>query len=84
MAGIEAVEPGYRTFAVKPLVGGGITWARAHVDTPYGKASVEWKTEGGVFTVTVRVPVGTACRLTLPDGSARDLASGVHTASCAL
>ncbi len=84
VAGIEAVEPGYKTFAVKPLVGGGITWARAHVDTPYGRVSSDWKAEGKNFTVTVRVPVGTVCRLTLPDGSGQELTSGVHTAGCAL
>ena len=28
IVGIEAVDPGYKTFRVSPLVGGGLTWRR--------------------------------------------------------
>ena len=84
VAGIEAVEPGYKTFAVKPLVGGGLTWARGSVRTPYGLVSAEWRHDGGQFTVSVQVPVGTTCRMTLPDGTETIYGSGKYTASCAL
>ena len=82
VAGIEPVEPGYRAFEVKPLVGGGITWAKGSVDTPYGVAGASWKLQDGRFSIEVEVPVGTTCRLTLPDGTERTLASGRHSASC--
>ena len=36
------------------------------------------------FTVTVCVPVGTRCELTLPDGTSQILASGTHTATCSI
>ena len=82
VAGVEAVEPGYKTFAVKPLVGGGLTWARGSVSTPYGLVSAQWRIEGGQFTAQIRVPVGTTCRLTLPDGTEKLYGSGKYTASC--
>ena len=84
VAGVEAIEPGYKTFAVKPVLGGGLTWVKSHVNTPYGLVSAEWKTEDGKFTVSVHVPVGTRCELTLPDGTARTYGSGSSTASCSL
>ena len=82
VAGIEAIEPGYKTFAVKPLVGGGLTWAKGRVNTPYGLASVSWAVEEGWFMVQVRVPVGATCHLTLPNGTTQTLGSGNHIASC--
>lgn len=84
VAGLEATSPAYRSFRVKPLIGGGITSASACVETPYGEASVDWKLENGSFAVTVHVPLGANCELVLPSGETRKLAGGVHTASCPL
>ena len=82
IAGIEPTEAGYKAFRVKPILGGGLTSAAAKVRTPYGDASVQWKAAENTFTVTVCVPVGTRCELTLPDGTSQILASGTHTATC--
>ena len=84
VAGLEPLEAGYRRFAVRPLVGGGLTWASAWVETPYGRAAVDWKTENGTLSVTVAVPVGASCELTLPDGSHTIYGSGTYTCSCKL
>ena len=84
VAGIEPLEAGYKRFAVKPLVGGGLTWASAWVETPYGRAAVDWKAENGRLTATVAVPVGASCELTLPDGSHTIYGSGTHICSCKL
>ena len=82
VAGIEALEPGYRSFAVKPVLGGGLTWAKCHVQTPYGKVSSHWMIENGTFTVEIQVPVGTTCKLTLPNGEMRCLNHGKHIHTC--
>ena len=82
VAGIEAVEPGYKTFKVQPVLGGGLTWARSHVLTPYGQVSSGWKIENGQFTIEVQVPMDTTCKLTMPNGEAHDLASGNHIHTC--
>lgn len=81
VAGIEPLEPGYRSFQVKPVLGGGLTSASAAVETPYGTAGAEWTLEGGRFTLTVTVPVGAKCRVVLPDGSEENCGSGTYTYS---
>lgn len=82
--GLEAVEPGYKTFAVRPVLGGGLTWAKGSVRTPYGEACVDWSMKSGIFIVTIQVPVGTKCELTLPDGTKKVYPSGKYTETCPL
>ncbi|MCC8063918.1 MAG: glycoside hydrolase family 78 protein, partial [Clostridiales bacterium] len=82
VAGIAPIEAGYKSFQVKPLVGGGLTWAEGRVNTPYGEIASRWQVEDGTFTVTVQVPVGTRCQLTLPDGTSCTLGSGAYSRSC--
>ncbi len=82
VAGIEALEPGYRRFTVKPLVGGGLTWAKSHVESPYGTVAVHWRLEEDRFLVDVTVPMGTVCQLTLPDGTTQALPGGTYHKVC--
>ncbi len=84
VAGLEPLEGGYKKFRVRPLVGGGLTAAEASTNTPYGVASSSWKTEGGTFSLSITVPVGTTCEAELPDGSKHTLASGEYTLECAI
>ena len=79
VAGLEPLEAGYRRFAVRPLVGGGLTRAGAWVETPYGRAAAEWEIKGDTFTLTVTVPVGTTCKVMMPDGTCKICPSGTHT-----
>ena len=76
--GIEAMDGGYQKFIVKPLLGGGITWAKGGVKTPYGEISVYWEQKDGAFTIDIGVPVSCECELTLPDGKTAKLTSGSH------
>ena len=82
VAGIEATEPGYRCFQVKPLPGGGITWAQSHVETPYGLAEVRWEQKYDTFILDVTVPMGTECTLYMPDGTMERLPGGSYRKSC--
>jgi alpha-L-rhamnosidase len=61
-------EPAYRRFRVEPLPGGGITWARATHDAPYGRIEVAWRLEDGGFGLELTVPPGTVADVLLPDG----------------
>ena len=84
IAGIESREGGYRSFVVKPLIGGGISWAKGEVETPYGKLISDWKMEGDRFTISLKVPVSTSCELKLPNGESKTLESGTHICECKL
>lgn len=82
IAGLEALEPGWKRFRVNPHPGGGLTWAQAHTQTPYGTARAHWKIEGTAFELTVEVPGGTSCEALLPDGTEDILTEGTHVLRC--
>ncbi|MEU9396982.1 family 78 glycoside hydrolase catalytic domain [Streptomyces sp. NPDC048324] len=68
VAGLRPATPGYRTIAIAPRPGGGLTSAAASIETPYGTASVGWSLSGGALTVDVSLPPGTTGRFSAPDG----------------
>ena len=76
ICGLQASEPGYRRFDVKPVPGGGLSWAECEHKCPYGLIKTRWERKDGQFCVSVTVPIGTECRLTLPDGETHMLGSG--------
>ena len=79
IAGIEPLEAGYKRFAIRPVPGGGLTHAEAVLNTPYGEIGSRWETDGGKFSLTVRVPVSTECEITLPSGRTERVGSGEYT-----
>lgn len=84
IAGIEPLSGGYRRFKICPLVGGGLTHARAEVGTPFGEIISKWETEEGKFRLEVCVPVSTSCEVILPDGARHRLGSGKYAFECEL
>lgn len=82
IAGIEPETPGYRTFRIHPLVGGGLTRAKAVTETPYGRIVSAWEIENGTFRLEAEIPADTRCRITLPDGSTGEYGSGKYKLSC--
>ena len=82
VAGMEALEPGWKRFRVKPIPGGDLTWAEAHTETPFGTAGSRWEIRDKTFALTVEVPEGTSCEAVLPDGTAKVLSAGTHHLRC--
>lgn len=81
IAGIEAEKGGYERFSVRPVPGGGLTYARGEVETPYGRILSEWTLENGTFTLRAEVPMDTVCRLVMPSGKEQTLGSGSYVFS---
>jgi alpha-L-rhamnosidase len=81
VAGIRLLDvgPGYRHFRIEPQPGGGITWARAEHDSPYGRIESAWQITDAGFELTAVIPPGTTADLHLPDAPARRLGPGRHT-----
>ena len=71
VAGIEAMEPGWRRIRFAPQPGGSLTSAAARHLTPYGVASIRWVLDADRLRVHVRVPVGAGA-----DGRAAGAANG--------
>ena len=76
ISGLEAIEPGYRRFAVKPVPGGGMTWAACEHKCPYGEIKTRWEKAGGTFRLSVSVPVGCQCEVSMPNGEQHTIGSG--------
>jgi alpha-L-rhamnosidase len=78
VAGVQLLEPGYQRFRVRPMPGGGITSARAHHDSAYGRIEVAWELRDGTGAIDATVPSGTTAELVLPDGTRESLETGAH------
>ena len=82
VAGLQLIEPGYRRFRVAPRPGGGLTWATAAHDSPYGRdRSPLATTRTSGLTVDVTVPPGTTAEVVLPTGASTTFTSGRFTVS---
>ena len=71
VAGLSVRELPVPEIVVAPRPGGGLTWAKASLDTPRGRASVHWDAD----SVTTDVPAGYAAWLDL-DGTRVPLPEG--------
>ena len=68
IAGINTEEsgPGYKHIQIKPQIGGDLTFARAELQTYYGKISSHWKAENGKMQLDVAIPANTKATIYLP------------------
>jgi alpha-L-rhamnosidase len=68
VAGIEVdpAEPGYKHVLVQPQPGGGLTYARATLDTPYGRVVSAWELTEADFRLNITVPPNAHATVRLP------------------
>ncbi|MCZ8519544.1 MULTISPECIES: glycoside hydrolase family 78 protein [Paenibacillus] len=90
LLGLRPAEahPGFKQFEIRPLPGGGLTYAKGEFQSVYGTIRIGWKLERSLFTLQVEIPVNTAADIYLPgialpdEGAegegARFIASGVE------
>ncbi|AZP14814.1 alpha-L-rhamnosidase [Streptomyces aquilus] len=81
VAGLDASAPGYREVVFRPRPGGGITWASATHESPYGRVAIRWELAETELTVETTVPTGATGRIEWPDGTVTALAAGTTTSS---
>ena len=65
-------------FRIAPLPGGGITWARAVHESPYGRIESSWRIDGDGLKLDVEVPPGTSAEIVLPDGRRFEMPPGTN------
>ena len=82
VGGLAPASPGWRTVRFAPRPGGGLTWAHAAHDGPYGRVAIDWSVDGEVLTVRTAVPTGSTAVLELPDGQRLPLGPGEAVHSC--
>jgi alpha-L-rhamnosidase len=85
-AGIQLLDegPAYERFRIAPRPGGGLTWAEAVHDSPYGRIESSWRISDATFELTTTVPPGSTAEVVLPDGSAHEQLPGTATWRCAI
>ncbi len=81
VGGLEPLEPGYRKSRIQPLPGGGLTWARTRLHTPYGLLACDWQVDGDEIEVRATIPPNTTAEIVLPDGTVTPVGSGNHRVS---
>ncbi|GAA1962945.1 alpha-L-rhamnosidase [Kitasatospora viridis] len=82
VAGLTAAAPGYRDIVFRPRPGGGITWAGAAHESPYGRVAIRWELHESRFEVRTTVPTGTRARIEWPDGQVTVLTPGTASTCC--
>lgn len=71
--GLDPKDPGFRHIVIRPIPGGGMTWASAKYDSVRGRIESGWKLVRGVLTVDVVIPANTTATITLPTSSSDTL-----------
>lgn len=67
VAGLSPLSPGYRRIRVAPYIGGGLKFAKASIETPFGRASSAWRFDGDHVALEVCVPPGSTAEVHTPD-----------------
>ena len=60
-------EPGGQ-LTIAPIPGGGLSWARGDIETPYGRLASEWHAPQKKLEIRVTVPAGATAQLVVPRG----------------
>ena len=66
IGGIRPVSPGFKTIRIEPVIGEGLTWAKASYESINGKIATAWKREGQRLTLEVVVPANTTATVCVP------------------
>jgi alpha-L-rhamnosidase len=74
--GIDEAKPGYRHIVIAPRPGGGLTYAKAAIDSVYGRVASGWEISGGNFVLKLEVPANTAATVKMPSGKVEEVGSG--------
>ena len=68
--------PGWKRFTIAPIPGGGLTHAKARLQTPYGKVSSSWKIINHRFEFEVEIPANTQATIAFPAASLDEVKEG--------
>ena len=67
--GIDPARPGYKNIIIHPRPGGGLSYAEAFHESPYGMIRSGWKLKDDELTMNITVPPNTTASVYLPSGT---------------
>lgn len=80
----DDAHPAYEQFVVRPIPGGGLTWAKGSYNSIRGKIESSWRVENGGFSLDVTIPANTSAAVHVPAKSAESVTEGGVPASRAV
>ncbi len=63
---LDPANPGFKHIIIRPQPGGGLTYAAASYDSPYGPIKSKWDITAGRFTLAVTIPCNTTATVFVP------------------
>jgi alpha-L-rhamnosidase len=69
----DANAAGWKHFEISPTPGGGLTSAKASLETPYGLAASEWSIDGAKFLLRITIPANTRATVRIPAASVESI-----------
>ena len=70
---IDVAAPGYRHVLIRPHLGGGLTYATASHDGPYGLIRSAWHVDGERLSLSVDVPPNSTATVQMPNARLTDV-----------
>ena len=76
VAGLNIGQAGYKHALIQPHTGGGLSHAKASLETMYGPLSSSWRMKDGTFKLELTVPPNTTATVTLPGSRLETVTEG--------
>ena len=76
LAGISAVEPGFKRIRIRPYMPEGLNRAEGEINTPYGVVLSGWEKSDKGYTLKIKVPASCEAEVILPGGARMTLREG--------
>ncbi len=73
IAGLKAASPGWQKMLIQPVVGHGLTWAKASFKSPHGLIVSDWRIDGDKLELEVSIPANTTATVFMPALSAEGI-----------
>ena len=74
--GIDEKQPGYKHILIEPRPGGGLRYAKASVETMYGRVASGWEIADGKMKLKVEIPANATATVKMPGGKVEEIGSG--------
>lgn len=76
VAGIDDASPGFGHILIRPHPGGGLTRARAALDSVRGRIESRWEVSDGKFRLRVTIPPNTTATVHVPAAGGAEVSEG--------
>ncbi len=73
---VDPSAPGYKKIIIAPRPGGGLTYAKATLESEYGTIKSGWKIDGDKLTLNVTIPPNTSATIRIPTTDASSITEG--------